>query len=287
MRRPTHSGSWYPSSPRVLGSEIRLALENVSDLTHHKLKYIIAPHAGYAYSLKTAAYSYAQIDATQVKRIFILGPSHYLYLLGCGIDKFAKLDTPLGHLDVDTEIIDQLSKVEGFSTIKNDCSEEEHSIEMHLPLVKYITNENKDIKVVPIIVGDFNNKLKDHIANTLLPYFNDESNLFIISSDFCHFGSRFQFTKTGYEKENRPLHESIEMLDRKSIEYITSHDLIGFENYIDETGNTICGRNPIQILLKVSIQLPFMNFKDDISIKPTNSFNTPFLYTVVTNYKIE
>lgn len=34
----------------------------------------------------------------------------------------------------------------------------------------------------------------------LAPYLADPSNLFIISSDFCHWGSRFKFTFTNSEQ---------------------------------------------------------------------------------------
>jgi len=34
----------------------------------------------------------------------------------------------------------------------------------------------------------------------LAPYLADPSNLFIISSDFCHWGSRFRFTFTNSEQ---------------------------------------------------------------------------------------
>lgn len=37
-------------------------------------------HAGYAYSGPCAAYAYHQIDPTKVDRVFILGPSHHVYV---------------------------------------------------------------------------------------------------------------------------------------------------------------------------------------------------------------
>lgn len=30
-----------------------------------------------------------------------------------------------------------------------------------------------------------------HVTRILAPYFEDEENLFVISSDFCHWGSRY------------------------------------------------------------------------------------------------
>ena len=45
-----------------------------------KLKGIIAPHAGYAYSGPTAAWSYINIQPEQYKRVFLLGPAHHKYV---------------------------------------------------------------------------------------------------------------------------------------------------------------------------------------------------------------
>lgn len=38
----------------------------------------------------------------------------------------------------------------------------------------------------------------------LAPYLSDPSNLFIISSDFCHWGTRFKFTFTNSEQVRVP-----------------------------------------------------------------------------------
>jgi predicted class III extradiol MEMO1 family dioxygenase len=37
----------------------------------------------------------------------------------------------------------------------------------------------------------------------LAPYLSDPCNLFVISSDFCHWGSRFRYTFTNKEQVRR------------------------------------------------------------------------------------
>ena len=57
-------------------------------------------------------------------------------------------------------------------------------------------------------------------AELLEPYLRDEKTVFIVSSDFCHWGSRFQFT---HKFEDEPvIHRSIERLDRQGMELIES-----------------------------------------------------------------
>lgn len=49
-------------------------------------------------------------------------------------------------------------------------------------------------------------------GDILAPYLNDPQNLFVISSDFCHWGSRFRYTY--YDESAGPIHKCIEKLDK-------------------------------------------------------------------------
>lgn len=103
----------------------------------------------------------------------------------------------------------------------------------------------------------------------LAKYFDDPKNLFIVSSDFCHWGSRFRYTyytktndddhpiKLGVhneEKVTRPIHESIKELDHRAIHALESLSFSDFQAYLQTTGNTICGRHPIAVLM-ASLQI--------------------------------
>ena len=86
-------------------------------------------------------------------------------------------------------------------------------------------------------------------ANALLPYFLDEQTIFIVSSDFCHWGERFDYVHQ-YPDET-VIHKSIERLDREGMAKIESQSSAAFQSYLDETKNTICGRQPILLLLAI------------------------------------
>ena len=51
-------------------------------------------------------------------------------------------------------------------------------------------------------------------AEILVKYFLDEKTLFVISSDFCHWGSRFQFTHKYENFQEVEIYKSIEQLDK-------------------------------------------------------------------------
>jgi AmmeMemoRadiSam system protein B len=206
---------------------------------------IIGPHAGYAYSGSSAAYAYKMINISSISRVFILGPSHKIYSDSMSLSCCQKYDTPLGSLELDLETIAALSNTHQFSTMNLKIDENEHSIELHLPFIKKIFKD-KPIKIVPMMVGCLANHKLDTYGQILAPYLDDEANLFVISSDFCHWGNRFSFT---FREPNGPIHESIERLDRRGMKIIESMDMAEFERYLEETQNTICGRYPIQTLL--------------------------------------
>jgi AmmeMemoRadiSam system protein B len=252
-RRATHSGTWYSDSCIIMyltiAQELSLELtEWLNAVDHDQLsgvRAIIGPHAGYAYSGSSAAYAYKMIDISSISRVFILGPSHKVYSDSISLSSCVKYDTPLGTLWLDLETITALSKTLEFTTMDLKVDEAEHSIELHLPFIAKIFKD-KPIKIVPMMVGCLENHKLDKYGKILAPYLDDAANLFVISSDFCHWGNRFSYT---YRDSNGPIHESIERLDRKGMEIIERMDMEEFERYLEETQNTICGRFPIQTFL--------------------------------------
>ena len=78
-------------------------------------------------------------------------------------------------------------------------------------------------------------------------YLPDESNFFVISSDFCHWGSRFRFQ--WQDPELGPIYKSIEWLDKTGMDLISSGDPDAFKSYLHKYENTICGRHPISLMM--------------------------------------
>ena len=56
----------------------------------------------------TAAWSFKQIQPEKVNKVFIIGPSHHVYLPDCGLPKVDLYETPVGNLKLDLEIINDL-----------------------------------------------------------------------------------------------------------------------------------------------------------------------------------
>ena len=121
---------------------------------------------------------------------------------------------------------------------------------MHIPYIqKVFKDAGQDFTLIPIMVGQLDKEKLPTYAKVLLPLFNDERTLFIVSSDFCHWGQRFQFT---FKYADEPvIHKSIEKLDKLGMGLIENQKSIPFINYLTETRNTICGREPITLLMAI------------------------------------
>lgn len=65
---------------------------------------------------------------------------------------------------------------------------------MHLPMIKRAFATNPAVKIVPIIVGSLTFDQEQEYAALLGSYMRQDSTLFIISSDFCHWGKDFDYT---------------------------------------------------------------------------------------------
>lgn len=153
--------------------------------------------------------------------------------------------------------------------------EDEHSLEMHLPFLYYLLNEKgllNQVSLVPVLVGSLTARQHQSFGELFARYLNDDTNRFVISSDFCHWGPRFNYFYQPTEtpaQESRCIHEGIEQLDRQGMQLIEQINCQGFATYLKDTGNTICGRNPIQVLL---------NAIDSLKSIGSDSWKVSFVY---------
>nr|SVE80256.1 EOG090X09ZA [Daphnia magna] len=248
VRKASHAGSWYSDSAKELGRQLDGWLE-AANFSHGPARAIIAPHAGYRYCGSCAGFAYKQIDPSNVKRVFILGPSHHVRLSGCALSTVAKYRTPFYDLTLDTQVYKELHSTGCFEWMNLETDEDEHSIEMHLPYVAKVFENHRDISIVPILVGSLSPERETHYGRLLSRYLADPSNCFIISSDFCHWGQRFRYTH--YDKSCGEIYQSIQRLDQQGMSIIEMLDTAGFTEYLKKYGNTICGRHPIGVLLNM------------------------------------
>ena len=152
--------------------------------------------------------------------MFILGPSHHVYLNGCALSTCTEYHTPLGKLPLDRSskrfshtcticadlgvAIEELYSTGEFSDMDIKTDEDEHSIEMHLPYVRkifegyspsvlsrkegsWIVRASMDVAIVPILVGAIDKEKEVKYGALLAPFLARQDTFCVISSDFCHW----------------------------------------------------------------------------------------------------
>ncbi|KAI0987574.1 hypothetical protein GJ496_004513 [Pomphorhynchus laevis] len=107
LSRPaSHAGSWYQRNTVDLNNSLTEYLSNAAihdAAKNYSVKAIIAPHAGYTYSGRTAGFGYKQINPNNIETVFILGPSHYFPMNYCGLTQFSEYKTPIGTLMINSD----------------------------------------------------------------------------------------------------------------------------------------------------------------------------------------
>ncbi len=229
---------------------------------------IVSPHAGYVYSGATAAFGYQKVKrATQeVKRVFLLGPSHHVAFNGVALPSASSFATPLGTLEVDSTLISELEAYPLF-TLQPEVHRLEHSLELQLPFIKTAFGE---VKIVPLVIGTLTGEAEIRLVAEILKGFVQKTDLVIVSSDFTHYGPRYD-----YQPFLSDIMENIEKLDREAFQHLSRADLPGWLEFQERTRDTICGFFPCAVLcamLPKNVQANLLKYSTSSDV-PTNKQN--------------
>jgi MEMO1 family protein len=241
VRKTKVAGQFYDKEPVALQVFIDNAKSESSNIIpkNSKVKAVILPHAGYVFSGKTAIKTLITAKENNYRNIFIIAPSHYVGFEGIALSTYDEYETPFGNITANKALVNELSK-NNFPT-RNEPHKHEHSLEVQLPIIKDLF---PDIPIIPMICGFINNPQAKNIAEKLQKYWNDDNNLWVISSDFTHYGRNFNYTPfTDNIKDN------LSKLDNDAIKEILELNPELFNDYLEKTGVTICGKHPISIML--------------------------------------
>lgn len=245
------SDAWYPHDPEKLSQELdayfKLAREQFPVAAEpSSIRALIVPHAGLAFSGLCAATAYQTLENRDsahkndgITKVVVLCPSHTIFLKGCAVPKFDAYETPFGQIEVDKQAVECLTTS---SVFKGDARAHtaEHAIEIQLP---FLQKTIKTFKIVPVIVGHTSDSDIDEIIKGLKKII-DKKTLVIISSDFLHHGQRYE-----YAIFDQHILDNIRSFDSQAMNAIFAQDYRTFENFSHQTQASICGQNPIKILL--------------------------------------
>lgn len=139
-------------------------------------------------------------------------------------------------------------------------------ISSNLVLHMLLLCPSRPVKIVPLLLGPFNLLKQKEYADYFIPLLKDPMNVFIFSSDFCHWGRRFDYCyRTG---SDRYPYQSIQTLDERAMAILSSGSLDAWKAYLKKDSNTICGRFPLTLLLAIIERL---NARNQASLSKPNA----------------
>ncbi|MFC2024945.1 AmmeMemoRadiSam system protein B [Chloroflexota bacterium] len=234
VRNPVVAGQFYPGSP----SQLRSMIEEMVDEKTVKEEVIglVSPHAGYIYSGPVAG---ATISRIQFKDTFILmGPNHTGYGKPISIMTEGIWRTPLGEVEIDSEMGKQLLAASGYLQEDHTAHQHEHSLEVQLPFLQYFKS---DIKIVPIVLAHVSGAVCKEIGKEIAKAIKELNKEVVIlaSSDMTH-----------YEPQ-----ESAQKKDSQAIEAILDLNEDELLKRVQELDISMCGYAPTVSLISAAKEL--------------------------------
>ncbi len=182
IRAAAAAGRFYPREPAELRRLVSGLLEEVAPFAGPAPKALVAPHAGYIYSGPIAASAYARFKPARevIRRVVLVGPSHFVAFEGLALTSAEAFATPLGLVRVDTEAVRQLAAMPQVAVL-DQAHRLEHSLEVHLPFLQTVL---EDFTLVPLVAGE---ATADQVGQVLEALWDGPETRFVISSDLSHY----------------------------------------------------------------------------------------------------
>lgn len=233
VREPAVAGMFYPASPAKLREEVNYLLEQAEPGFYpDKIKAIVAPHAGYVYSGRTAACAYKLLNGKMYETVAVISPSHREYFPGISVYPGDAYMTPLGAVPVDIDMRRRLTEEGGSIFMGTEGHRKEHALEVHLPFLQTVLGQ---FKLLPLVIGDQHRRYVDELAEKLARVVDDKT-LIVASSDLSHFHSK----------------RSADALDSIVEDRISSFDYEGLLNDLSAGKCEACGGGPIAAAMKAA-----------------------------------
>jgi len=232
IRQPAVAGQFYPAKPEELRAMLDdyLAQATVPQLPGN-LVALIAPHAGYIYSGKVAAHSYALLKGRKYDRVVVIAPSHFEGFSFVSVYDGDAYATPLGIVPVDKDFAARLAKMSPLIKLSSrghtpTQEQGEHALEVQLPFLQRVLG---DFKLVPIVMGEQNYETERALGVALAKMVKGTNTLIVASSDLSHYHTYDEATK----------------LDHKVLKAIEEWDYLSLSQNFEARIWEACGGGPI------------------------------------------
>lgn len=233
IRTPAVAGMFYPSEKKELKKSIKecfLHKFGPGKIPPSNIKKrifgVICPHAGYMYSGPIACHSFYAISSDVPELFIIIGPNHWRIGSDIATMKDCKWNTPLGDVEVDSEMADKISHLLEIIDIDYFSHTQEHSLEVQIPILQEMYS---DFKILPISMINQNEDVAKNIGLAIAKIVEKKKIMIIGSSDFTHY------------EQNEFAHEQ----DMALIEPILKLDVKKFYDVLEDRNVSACGYGAI------------------------------------------
>jgi AmmeMemoRadiSam system protein B len=243
IKEPHLAGRWYAGDAAALATTVRDLLAAAGE-ARPGVCAILVPHAAYQYSGPTAARGWAAAGAR--RRVVVLAPSHYATFRGAAVLPLEGYRTPLGVVPIDRATVEALARA---AVVRANPAVflREHALEIQLPLLQ---RSAPHALLVPVLVGRLEAGDAAALAALVEPFLaSDAETLVAVSSDLVHYGRRFDYLPVE-PRDAATVAAAVRRLDEGALACIEANDAGGFARHVDTTGATICGRAPLEVLLR-------------------------------------
>jgi len=232
MRAPAVAGMFYEGSEKGLRRQIEECF--LGALGPGKLPQVqkgkrailggMAPHAGYVYSGMVAAHLYGRIAQDGLPESFIIiGPNHTGRGSGLAVT-VQDFETPLGVAKVDKDLAKALRK--DLVDLDDEAHKHEHSIEVQLPFLQYLSPE---IKFVPVCMGFQDYDAAVSLGKTIAAAVKGKDVVVIASTDMSHY----------------VLKDLAKKKDSMALDAIRAMDARRLYDIVRDEGISMCGYGPV------------------------------------------
>jgi MEMO1 family protein len=229
-----------------------------------KLRAALLPHIDYRRGGVSYGWGFKEVfERTDASLFVIIGTSHHTRHHRFILTR-KNFKTPLGIVPTDQAYIDRLVAAYGDGLFDDEINHlPEHSIELEVVVLQYLYEGRRDIRIVPLLVGSFNDWVLGGVrppgrsdigrmteALRRVEADTREPICYIISGDLAHIGPKFGDRRPVHPEQ---LHESRQQ-DHLLMRCAESADLPGYFKVIadEQDGRRICGFPPTYTVLEAA-----------------------------------
>ncbi len=280
VREPSHVGTAYPETEREIRERFGPRFDSGEPAAGHgngRLpRALAAPHVSPEGGFDSYRAAYALDCDDEEPTFVVLGTSHYGAPERFGVTR-KPFRTPLGTVDVDEELYQELVQGSGDAVVEDDyCHQPEHSIEFQVLFLQYrLQSRLAPLRILPILCGPFLDSLrngrKPESLDSNRRFFDTVSEIasrrgselvWVLGVDMAHIGPRY-----GQDEPVRAGAGSmlgVAERDRARLERIAAGDAEGFFELVAPGGDELnwCGYSPFYTFLRAVA--PVLGLEGDV-----------------------